>query len=198
MSGYRLVSDWAARCGHELALVVTPSAEEPIRRYGSDQNPLAEQVPDLGRPCLPTDQLVAIAAPAVAAVQPHLVISATPPRLIPPELTGIPPYGAVNLHPSALPRGRGPNPQRLIYASDRTAGATLQRTAASFDTGAIMSQREVPLPEPLSARGLRELWATPLDAVLEEGVSRLLAGDPGVPQDDSLATAAPHFTQGER
>lgn len=197
-AGYQLVADWAAWHGHELALVVTPSAEEAIRRYGGDQTPLALQLPGLGQPCLPTDRLLETAVPAVAALRPDLVISATYPRLIPTELTGIPTYGAVNLHPSALPRGRGPNPQRLIYAGDSTAGATLHRTAASFDTGAILSRRVVPLPDPLTARLLRDLWTRLLGEVLEEGVERLLAGDPGEPQDDTLATAAPHFTQDER
>jgi methionyl-tRNA formyltransferase len=198
LAGYRLVAEWAARHGHELALVVTPSAEDAIRRYGGDQTPLALQLPELGQPCLPTDRLIEAAAPAVAALQPDLVISATYPRLIPAEITGMPTYGAVNLHPSALPRGRGPNPQRLIYAGDPTAGATLHRTAASFDTGVILSRREVPLPDPLTARVLRDLWARLLGDVLEEGVGRVLAGDPGVPQDETLATTAAHFTQDER
>ncbi|MGW1344198.1 hypothetical protein ACWCOV_24360 [Kribbella sp. NPDC002412] len=78
-AGYRLVPDRAARHGHELALVVTPSADDAIRRYGSDQTPLALPLPDLGQPCLATDQLAVSAAPAVAAVQPDLLILATYP-----------------------------------------------------------------------------------------------------------------------
>jgi methionyl-tRNA formyltransferase len=131
-------------------------------------------------------------------VEPDVVISAIYPRLIPVEVLALPEYGAVNVHPSALPRGRGPNPQRLIYEGDTCAGATLHRTAASFDTGAILSVRERPLPSGVSARALRELWGELWAEVLEEGMERLFAGEPGVPQDESLATSAALFTQEER
>jgi methionyl-tRNA formyltransferase len=196
-AGYRLVADWAARHGHELALVVTPSVEASIRRYGGDVTPLASRLP-AEQPVLATDRLVEVAAPAIARLEPELVISAIYPRLIPAQVLAVPEYGGVNVHPSALPRGRGPNPQRLIYEGDTRAGATLHRTSASFDTGAILSQRERPLPSGISAAGLRELWSQLWAEVLEEGVERLFAGEPGVSQDESLATSAAAFTQEER
>lgn len=196
-AGYRLVADWAARHGHELVLVVTPSVEASLKRYGGDVAPLALQLPP-SQAVLATDQLVMEAAPAVAALEPDVVISAIYPRLIPAEVLALPEYGAVNVHPSALPRGRGPNPQRLIYEGDTSAGATLHRTAASFDTGAILSVRSRPLPSEVNAQDLRSLWFELWAAVLEEGMDRLFAGNPGVPQDESLATSAALFTQEER
>ena len=71
----------------------------------------------------------------IAALAPDLIVSATYPHRIPPEVTAIPRYGAVNLHPSPLPRGRGPNPQRLIYEGDPIIGGTLHRMSPSSTPG---------------------------------------------------------------
>jgi methionyl-tRNA formyltransferase len=197
IAGYRLVADWAASHDHDLVLVVAPSVAESIRRYGGDQVPLAQQLPER-QDALLTARLGPVATPVISALQPDLLVSASYPRLIPSGLLTVPQYGAVNLHPSALPRGRGPNPQRLIYEGDTTAGATLHKTAAEFDTGAILSTRERPLPDSPTALVLRDLLAELLTEVLEEGTNRLFAGEPGEPQDASSATYAGHFTQDER
>ncbi len=105
LPGYRLVADWAEREGHEIVLVVTP----PIganRRYDESANPFVLDLPS-GTDVLVTGKLRAVAAPVIASLQPDLVISAAFPRLIPPEILSIPKHGAINLHPSSLPAGRG-------------------------------------------------------------------------------------------
>jgi methionyl-tRNA formyltransferase len=126
------------------------------------------------------------------------VISAAFPRLIPDEILTIPKYGAINCHPSPLPAGRGPTPQRLIYEGDDRVGATVHRTASEFDTGAILAQRVAPLPEDLNGTAIIEVWRTLLSECLDEAVPLLVDGDPGRPQDPSAATEAPFFTDAER
>ena len=150
LPGFRLVSSWAERHGHQLVLVVTtPIGSE--RRYDATRDPFVLGLPP-GTDILVTGRLRAVAAPVIAALEPDLVISAAYPRLIPPEILDIPRYGALNLHPSALPAGRGPNPFRLVYEGATTIAATLHRTARSFDSGPILSQVSGPLPNPLTRR----------------------------------------------
>ena len=195
LPGFQLVADWAARHGHQIVLVVTTPAGTGDR-YDADRNPFVMDVPaDLD--VLVTGRLRTIAAPVIATLEPDLVISAAFPRLIPPEILDLPRYGAVNLHPSPLPAGRGPNPIRLVYDGASTVGATLHRTAREFDTGAILSRRERPLPEDLTGTSLREAWTQMLSEVLEEGAARAFAGDPGTPQDSAGATYAAAFTEAE-
>lgn len=102
------------------------------------------------------------------------------------------------MHPSPLPAGRGPNPIRLVYEGAETIGATLHRTEAGFDTGAIMAQRERPLPADLTGATIFQSWGEMIGEVIEEGTAKAFAGDPGVPQDPALATQAPPFTDAER
>lgn len=190
---YRIVADWAERHGHRIVLVVTPPAGRSLR----GTNPLVLDLPP-DADVLLTGRLRPIATPAITAIAPDLVISAAYPRLIPPEIIAVPKYGAFNVHPSCLPRGRGPNPQREVYEGATTIGATTHRIAPEFDTGAIMSQREAELPADLTAETFLAGWLELMAQTLEEGVARALAGEPGEKQDAERATEARPFTNEEK
>ncbi|WP_433014818.1 methionyl-tRNA formyltransferase [Kribbella sp. CA-294648] len=196
LPGYTNIAGWAEEHGHEIVLVVTPPAGASDR-YDPAAKPFVVELPRTAD-VLVTGKLRTVAAPAIAALEPDLVISAAFPRLIPAEILKIPTYGAVNLHPSVLPAGRGPNPVRLVYEGATTVGATLHRTEAEFDTGAILSQRERPLPEELTGPAIFQAWREMLREVLEEGAARAFEGDPGTPQDPALASDAPMFTPEEQ
>ncbi|MBT8226984.1 MAG: hypothetical protein HKP61_13325 [Dactylosporangium sp.] len=63
------------------------------------------------------------------------------PWWLPPELLRLPRYGVVNLHPSLLPRHRGPIPVHwAIRAGDPTTGVTAHLMNEGFDTGPILAQ----------------------------------------------------------
>ena len=59
----------------------------------------------------------------------------------------------LNVHPSLLPRWRGPAPvERALMAGDRETGVTIHRTTAELDAGPIAAQRRFPIgPEDDSA-----------------------------------------------
>lgn len=190
---YRIVADWAERNGHRIVLVVTP----PVGRSRRGTNPLVLDLPP-DADVLLTGRLRNIATPAIKAIEPDLLISAAYPRLIPPEIVAAPRYGAFNVHPSRLPEGRGPNPQRAVYEGATTIGATTHRIAPEFDTGAIMAQREADLPADLTAETFLAGWLDLMAQTLDEGVARALAGEPGNAQEEAQATEARPFTNEEK
>jgi methionyl-tRNA formyltransferase len=192
LPGFRLVHEFAERNGHEVVLVVTLP---DTGRYGDHQS-MVSGLPDQTN-VLITRKLRTVAAAVIDAMRPDVIISAAFPRLIPDEILQIPKFGAINCHPSPLPAGRGPTPQRLIYDGDNRVGATVHRTAAGFDTGSILAQRIAPLPDDLNGTGIMRVWADLLSQCLDEAVPRLVAGDPGDPQDPAAATEAPLFTAEE-
>ena len=71
--------------------------------------------------------------------------SPTTGRSCPQLLLGLP-HGALNLHPSLLPRHRGATPiPATILAGDAETGVTLMRMDEGLDTGPIVAQAHVPL-----------------------------------------------------
>ena len=76
----------------------------------------------------------------------ELIVLADYGRIIPAAVLEMPGYGALNLHPSLLPRHRGasPVPAAILEADDKT-GVTLMRMDEGLDTGPILAQLEVAL-----------------------------------------------------
>jgi methionyl-tRNA formyltransferase len=67
-------------------------------------------------------------------------------KLIPARLIDVPEQGFVNLHPSLLPRHRGPSPiQWALVCGDRSTGVTTMKIDEGMDTGAVFLQERVPI-----------------------------------------------------
>ena len=94
-------------------------------------------------------------------------------KMIPCRLLGIPRHGFVNLHPSLLPRHRGPSPiQWALVCGDRATGVTTMQIDEGMDTGPLLLQHRVPI-EPgetaeMLAPRLAELGAELVVRTLDE------------------------------
>ncbi len=67
-------------------------------------------------------------------------------KIIPPELLEIPKYGSLNVHPSLLPRYRGPSPvPATILNGDKETGVTIIKMDAEIDHGSIITTRKISL-----------------------------------------------------
>lgn len=190
---YQKTAAWATRHGHRIVLLVTTPGP-PARRSLMYQETIA---------LAPPNQEIVITSrpmrlvPIIAAVAPDLIVCWSFPYRIPPEIVAIPRFGAVNIHPALLPRYRGTNPVRQFYDDNPTIGGTAHRIAPKFDAGMILSQQERPMPLDATVAAVRAAWAEAMEAGIEEGLARAIAGEPGTPQDEAQATEAPAFTDAE-
>ncbi|HSX02806.1 MAG TPA: methionyl-tRNA formyltransferase [Candidatus Saccharimonadia bacterium] len=67
-------------------------------------------------------------------------------KIIPPAVLELFPRGIINIHPSLLPRYRGPAPiEAAILAGDQRTGVTLMQLDAGMDTGPLYAQITVEL-----------------------------------------------------
>ena len=67
-------------------------------------------------------------------------------RIFGPKFLSLFPKGGINIHPSLLPRFRGPSPiAAAILAGDMETGISIQTIAAEMDSGLILSQEKIPL-----------------------------------------------------
>lgn len=100
----------------------------------------------LGLPVLQPEHLDRQAREAVLPLGPELLVVVAYGHIFGPRFLSLFPKGAVNLHPSLLPRYRGPSPiTAAILAGDSETGITVQRLALSVDSGAILRQRSIRL-----------------------------------------------------
>jgi methionyl-tRNA formyltransferase len=124
-------------------------------------------------------------APFLRALEPDLTICWGFPWLIPQEALDVPRLGSVNLHPSLLPRHRGPIPLAwAIRSGDPTFGVTWHRMDDAFDTGGILAQAPVPMePDDSEIVVIAPRLFQVAVRLLPKVFARVAAGDPGEPQD---------------
>jgi methionyl-tRNA formyltransferase len=120
--------------------------------------------------------------------------------ILPKTLLEVPKHGFLNMHPSLLPRLRGPSPIRsAILTDERDTGVSVMLVDAKMDHGPVIAQEHVAVPE----------WpprAHTLDDVLSHSGGRLLASVlPGWvagtvdarKQDHTQATFSKMFTKAD-
>jgi methionyl-tRNA formyltransferase len=126
----------------------------------------------------------------VRAAAPDVVVSWFWTTRLPVELVALAPRGAFGVHPSLLPRHRGPDPYfHAIDAGDTVTGVTAHRIADEYDTGAILARRALAIDPRWNAWQLARALDRPSLALLRELVRDPPAHDEA--QDESLATLAP-------
>lgn len=128
----------------------------------------------------------------VSAMRPDLFLVVDFGQFLRGPLLAVPRLGAVNVHPSLLPRWRGASPVQWALASgEGVTGVSVLYVTAKMDAGDILSQETAEVRSDVTAATLAprlaEQGARQLLAVLEglrDGTAR------AVPQDDSKATFA--------
>lgn len=133
------------------------------------------------------------------ATEPDLIIVACFPRKLPLSIIAAARVAAVNVHPSLLPRWRGPDPLFWTFqAGDTSSGFTLHLIDDGFDTGPILALRPVAVAAGEALADLDRRLATLGGAMLVDLARSLPALPPARPQDDALATQAPVPTTTDR
>ena len=107
-------------------------------------------------------------------------------RILPQELLDIPTHGTLNVHPSLLPRLRGPSPIRsAILTDDREVGVTIMLLDAEMDHGPIIEQEFVDIPEwPPRARELENTLAHEGGRILAETLLPWVRGEIAAQEQD--------------
>lgn len=128
-------------------------------------------------------------------MQPDVVAVACWPRLIPRssrELARL----AVNVHPSLLPENRGPEPLFWTFRlGQRRTGVTVHLLEDRADSGPILAQRELPVPDGIEGSELERQLARAGGVLLARVVSAFATGNlRPVPQDETRASY--HATPG--
>ena len=80
----------------------------------------------------------------LASFQAELIIVTAFGSILPSEVLSLPKFACLNVHPSLLPRHRGPSPvANTILCGDELTGVTIMLMDAGMDTGPILAQEKV-------------------------------------------------------
>jgi methionyl-tRNA formyltransferase len=126
----------------------------------------------------------------VRGASPTLILSAAFPFIFPRELLDIPALGAVNFHPSLLPRCRGCHPIFWTLASGETqGGVTAHFMTEQVDAGDIIAQIPLELTHDDDYGSLyRRAMLASADLVGKVESFFIAGGGRGEPQDHARAT----------
>ena len=111
-------------------------------------------------------------------------------KIIPQSIIDVFPRGIINIHPSLLPKHRGPTPvESVILDGSIKTGVSVMQLVKAMDAGPIYAQSEIMLTG-------RETKQELADSLLEVSSAMLLEILPGIlsgaivamPQDDTVAT----------
>ncbi len=131
----------------EIDSVVTAPPRPAGRKQILTPTPLAELAAAQELPVrTPTSLRDADVLEELRTLDPELIVLADYGRIIPAAVLSLPRLGALNIHPSLLPRHRGAAPvQAAIAAGDSISGVTLMCMDEGLDTGPIVARAELPL-----------------------------------------------------
>ena len=126
----------------------------------------------------------------MASLRPDVIVVAAYGKFLPSAVLNIPPSGCLNLHPSRLPKHRGPSPVvTTILEGDEMTGVTLMLLDAGMDTGPIIAQRGHAVGPQDTAETLTTALFQSGASLLSEQLAPWVAGElTSQSQDDSLAT----------
>ena len=163
----------------DLVGVVSAPSRPAGRRQRLAPTVITEAARELGvRTILTPERLRAPEAIAsVLDLRPELAVLADYGQLVPTPLLDLT-YGALNLHPSLLPRHRGATPiPAAILAGDPETGVTLIRMDAGLDTGPIIAVERLALEGVETAPRLEEALEALAAGLLDRSVGPWIRGE---------------------
>lgn len=116
------------------------------------------------------------------------------------ETFNLPTVASVNVHPSLLPKYRGPNPYlQSILHGEKYSGVTLHLVTEKFDNGPILKQEKVEILDSDTSQELRDRSVRTARKLVTELISDLdnKVLTP-VAQNEKLATYYPNISGDER
>jgi methionyl-tRNA formyltransferase len=149
---------------------------------------------DLGLPIIQPEKLRAPEAmDQLRLWAPDLIVVAAFGQILRPDVLALPVHGCINVHASLLPRWRGAAPiQAALIAGDAQTGITVMKMDQGVDTGAIISQRGIPIEAEDTGGSLTGKLSILGADLLSETLPRYLSGElqPQI-QDEGKAAYAP-------
>jgi methionyl-tRNA formyltransferase len=181
-----------------ISCIVTRKAKPKGRGYLLEDTEVRREAINLQLPVIEIDSFKDESIKKLESLRPDFFVVASFGLIIPKWALEIPSIGPINIHPSLLPKYRGPSPIQLtLLNGDGETGITIMRINEKMDAGNILYQETmvvepadnaITLSERLSKRS-GEILPGFLDEVSVNGLRE------GLVQDHDKATYTPILTK---
>lgn len=120
-------------------------------------------------------------------------------RMLKQPLLDVPPHGFLNVHPSLLPKYRGPSPiQSAILDGETETGVTIMRISLDMDAGDIVLQERVAIKPDDTGETLTQRLADLGGDLMVRALALVKTGQAEfTPQDDGAATYCTLFEKAD-
>lgn len=158
----------AVEAGLQVVAAICETDKRAGRGTEKSSSPVKEFAESHGIAVFSPDSAEEI-TPLLEKLQPDLILLASYGKILPEAALAIPPFGAINIHPSLLPAYRGATPiQSAILDGRRETGVTVMKMEPRVDAGAILAQQPY-------AIGAEDTTASLKVALSRQGSSALLS-----------------------
>jgi methionyl-tRNA formyltransferase len=183
---------------YHIAAVVSQPDKPVGRKHIIVKTPVHALAEENGIPVLQPEKLRA-EADAVLAYEPELIVTCAYGQFVPSKILNAPKYGALNVHPSLLPKYRGGAPiQRAIMNGDQKTGVCLMEMIKAMDAGRVYARTETEIGPDETGTELFERLEGISAKLLRDNLPLYLEGKlEGVPQNDEEAVLAPNIAREE-
>jgi len=126
----------------------------------------------------------------LSELRPDVIVVAAFAYLLPPDVLAMPRLGCINVHPSLLPRYRGPSPvAAALLHGDSETGVSIMLMNQGLDTGPVLSQERVSIKDTDTTGSLTTALSSVGGRLLASTLEQWGRGELSPkPQDDALAT----------
>jgi methionyl-tRNA formyltransferase len=154
--------------------VVTKKGKPKGRGYTLDDNEVKRTAIALGLPLIEIESFKDEAAIKFQKLKPELFVVASFGLIFPKWALDLPSIGAINVHPSLLPKYRGPSPmQWAILNGEERTGITIMKMVEKMDAGNIIYQEHTPIDDNDNIITLSEKLSNRAAEILPEIIDRI-------------------------
>jgi methionyl-tRNA formyltransferase len=114
----------------------------------------------------------------LASFEIDVIITCAYGKIIPKEILDLPKKGALNIHPSLLPKYRGPSPiQSALLNGDLETGVTIMEMDEEMDHGLIISKKQLTINKDWKFKELHDKLADLSAELLIKVLPKYIAGE---------------------
>src|SRR6185503_10562117 len=184
---------------HSIKAVVTTPDSKVGRKQELTESPICVYARELGLSVLKPDSIKNNQAffDQLRLFNADLFVVVAYGKILPNELLDMPKYKSINIHPSLLPKYRGPSPIPFAIMNGETkTGTTIMLMDAETDHGPILAQEELPIDPNDTFLTLSEKLDAMSAPLLITTIGLYISGEfKPVEQDHSQATFTKIFTK---